>query len=266
MKFIRYQENSGNTGYAVLQDKGKPLKINGDIFRQYEVTAERIADYTLLAPVFPAMILCIGANYNLHIKESNAELPKRPLVFMKGINSLQHPGKAIRRPDVADCTELDYEGELAVVIGKTCLNVSAEDALNYVFGYTCANDISARDWQLKWGEGQWARGKSFDTFCPLGPCLVSADEIPDPQNLSIKTTLNGITMQQGNTSAMLFDIRKLISFLSQDNTLPPRTVILTGTPEGVGMAQQPPLWLKPGDEVCVEISGIGKLSNPVTGN
>ena len=185
---------------------------------------------------------------------------------LKGINSLQDPGKAIRNPDIAGCTELDYEGELAVVIGKTCLNVSEEDALNYVMGYTCANDVSARDWQLKWGESQWVRGKSFDTFCPLGPCLVTPDEIPDPQKLSIKTVLNGTTVQQSNTSKMLFSIRKLISFLSQDNTLLPGTVILTGTPEGVGMACNPPRWLKPGDRVSIEIGSIGELSNPVTGN
>jgi 2-keto-4-pentenoate hydratase/2-oxohepta-3-ene-1,7-dioic acid hydratase in catechol pathway len=152
---------------------------------------------------------------------------------------------------------------LAVVIGKECKNVTADDALDYVLGYSCANDVSARDWQLKFGGGQWLRGKAFDTFCPLGPVLTTADEIPDPNDLEIKTTLNGDVVQDWNTSDMIFSVRQLVSFLSGSTTLAPGTVILTGTPHGVGMAAKPPRWLRPGDRVTVEIERIGKLTNPV---
>jgi 2-keto-4-pentenoate hydratase/2-oxohepta-3-ene-1,7-dioic acid hydratase in catechol pathway len=158
---------------------------------------------------------------------------------------------------------VDYECELAVVIGKSCKNATVENALDHVLGYTCANDVSARDWQLKWGGGQWCRGKTFDTFSPLGPCLVTADEITDPQTLGIRTILNGETVQDWNTDDMIFSVAQIIVFLSGSNTLPAGTVILTGTPHGVGMAAKPPRWLKPGDEVSIEIDGIGRLTNPV---
>jgi 2-keto-4-pentenoate hydratase/2-oxohepta-3-ene-1,7-dioic acid hydratase in catechol pathway len=159
--------------------------------------------------------------------------------------------------------EVDYECELAVVIGKACKNVKRDSALDHVFGYTCANDVSARDWQIKRGGGQWSRGKFFDTFCPLGPCLVTADEIPDPNALAIKTVVSGETLQDWNTNDMIFDVPALIEFLSGSTTLLPGTVILTGTPHGVGMAAKPPRWLKPGDSVTIEIEKIGALTNPV---
>jgi 2-keto-4-pentenoate hydratase/2-oxohepta-3-ene-1,7-dioic acid hydratase in catechol pathway len=159
---------------------------------------------------------------------------------------------------------VDYEGELAVVIGKKCRNVSRDEALEFVLGYTCANDVSARDWQIEWGGSQWCRAKSFDTFCPLGPYLVTADEIPNPNALSIRTTLNGATVQDWRTDDMIFDVPSLIEFLSGSTTLLPGTVILTGTPQGVGMARKPPLWLTEGDLVEISIEGIGTLSNPVT--
>jgi 2-keto-4-pentenoate hydratase/2-oxohepta-3-ene-1,7-dioic acid hydratase in catechol pathway len=158
---------------------------------------------------------------------------------------------------------VDYECELAVVIGKLCKNVSKAEALKYVLGYTCANDVSARDWQLKWGGGQWCRGKSFDTFCPLGPCLVTSEDIPNPNSLGIKTYLNGTIMQDWNTNDMIFDVPTLIEFLSGSTTLQPGTVILTGTPHGVGAARQPPVFLQPGDTVTIEIEKIGALTNPV---
>ena len=159
--------------------------------------------------------------------------------------------------------EVDYECELAVVIGRACKNVSRERALDYVLGYTCANDVSARDWQIRNGGGQWCRGKTFDTFAPLGPCLVTPDEIPNPNALKIATILNGERVQDWTTSDMIFDVPRLIEFLSGSTTLVPGTVILTGTPHGVGMAAKPPRWLKPGDVVTVEIEGIGHLTNPV---
>lgn len=158
---------------------------------------------------------------------------------------------------------MDYEAELAVVIGREALNVSKEDALDYVLGYTCANDVTARRWQGKKGGGQWARGKSFDTFAPLGPWVVPAKLIPDPQALRIRTILNGKVVQDGNTSDMHFGVAELIEFLSQGTTLHPGTVILTGTPAGVGYTQDPPVFLKAGDTVEVEIEGVGKLTNPV---
>jgi 2-keto-4-pentenoate hydratase/2-oxohepta-3-ene-1,7-dioic acid hydratase in catechol pathway len=158
---------------------------------------------------------------------------------------------------------VDYECELAVVIGKVCKNASRQNALDYVLGYTCANDVSARDWQKQFGGGQWCRGKGFDTFCPLGPCLVTPDEIPNPNTLKIRTVVNGEVLQDWTTEDMIFDVPRLIEFLSGSTTLLPGTVILTGTPHGVGMARKPPRWLKAGDQVSVEIEKIGTLTNPV---
>jgi 2-keto-4-pentenoate hydratase/2-oxohepta-3-ene-1,7-dioic acid hydratase in catechol pathway len=158
---------------------------------------------------------------------------------------------------------VDYECELAVVIGKRCKNASKADALKYVLGYTAANDVSARDWQNEKGGTQWCRAKTFDTFCPLGPALVTADEIPDPNSLKIKTVINGQTLQDWNTNDMIFNVAALIEFLSGSTTLLPGTLILTGTPHGVGFARTPPIWLKAGDTVNVEIERIGTLSNPV---
>jgi 2-keto-4-pentenoate hydratase/2-oxohepta-3-ene-1,7-dioic acid hydratase in catechol pathway len=184
-------------------------------------------------------------------------------LFMKGPGTLQNPDDPILIPTHLRSEEVDYECELAVVIGRKCKNVRKTDALNCVLGYTCGNDVSARDWQRKFGGGQWSRGKSFDTFAPLGPCLVTRDEIPNPNDLRIRTFVNGETRQDWNTSDMIFDVPTLIEFLSGSTTLLPGTVILTGTPHGVGMASNPPRWLKPGDSVTIEIEKIGKLTNPV---
>jgi 2-keto-4-pentenoate hydratase/2-oxohepta-3-ene-1,7-dioic acid hydratase in catechol pathway len=158
---------------------------------------------------------------------------------------------------------VDYEAELAVIIGKKVKNASRSEAIDSILGYTCANDVSARDWQIEKQKKQWARGKSFDTFCPLGPYLVTRDEIPDPQNLRIRTVLNGKTVQDSNTCDMIFDIPAIISDLSRSMTLLPGTVILTGTPEGVGFTRQPPIYLQDGDIVTVDIENIGQLTNPV---
>jgi 2-keto-4-pentenoate hydratase/2-oxohepta-3-ene-1,7-dioic acid hydratase in catechol pathway len=207
--------------------------------------------------------LCIGLNYRHHAAESNAKIPQFPILFMKGAGTVQNPGDPIELPTRLRSDKVDYECELAVVIGKACKNVSKEDALDYVLGYTCANDVSARDWQIEWGGGQWSRGKAFDTFMPLGPCLVTPETIPNPAGLRIRTILNGETMQDWKTDDLIFDIPTLISFLSGSTTLEAGTVISTGTPHGVGMARKPPVWLKAGDEVTVEIEKIGKLTNPV---
>jgi len=162
-----------------------------------------------------------------------------------------------------DPPKVDYECELAIVMGKACKNATEQNALNYVLGYTCSNDVSARKWQMNRGGGQWNYGKSFDTFCPLGPVITSSSVITDPNNLKISTTLNGKVLQSSNTSDMIFSIKKIIEFLSKSTTILPGTVILTGTPEGVGFARKPPIFLSHGDKVTIEIEHIGKLTNPV---
>jgi 2-keto-4-pentenoate hydratase/2-oxohepta-3-ene-1,7-dioic acid hydratase in catechol pathway len=188
------------------------------------------------------------------------DLPEHPLVFSKLTSSVIPPGAPIVLPDDAP-DEVDYEAELAVVIGRTARRVSEDDALEHVLGYTCANDVSARDCQ-RHRDKQWTRAKSFDTFCPLGPVLV-IDEIADPNALSIRSVLNGETMQASSTADMIFPVRTLISYLSHQFTLEPGTVILTGTPEGVGVARTPPRFLRAGDRFSVIIEGIGELANPV---
>jgi 2-keto-4-pentenoate hydratase/2-oxohepta-3-ene-1,7-dioic acid hydratase in catechol pathway len=263
MKIIRYRDKSGNVGYATQQGDGSALELTGDIYNSPQVTQEKADVAKLLAPVVPSSIICIGLNYRRHAEETGAKFPEQPIVFFKGINTLLNPNEAIQIPQFMRSDEVDYECELAVVIGKPCKNVSRAMALEYVLGYTCCNDVSARDWQLKRGGGQWCRGKSFDTFSPLGPCLVTPDEIPNPNSLKISTALNGQMMQDWNTNDMIFDVPTLIEFLSGSTTLLPGTVILTGTPHGVGMAQKPPRWLRPGDQVDIEIEKIGTLSNPV---
>ena len=263
MKIIRCQDHKGNIVHAMQQPDGTACKIVGDIFNSFQITPEKIEIKKLLAPIQPSSIICIGLNYRKHAEETGAKFPEYPVVFFKGINTLQNPGEAIQIPTHLRSDEVDYECELAVVIGRACKNVTQNKALDYVLGYTACNDVSARDWQLERGGGQWCRGKSFDTFSPLGPALVTRDEIPDPNALNIRTVLNGQLMQDWNTNDMIFNVATLIEFLSGSTTLLPGTVILTGTPHGVGMAQKPPRWLKPGDNVTIEIEKIGALQNPV---
>ena len=268
MRIIRFHGEDGKVCLARDLGDGTVERLNGRIFDQNspivpsgEILA--VPDH-LLAPLVPTNIFCIGLNYAKHAKEGGREVPPRPLIFMKPTSSLNHPGQPIRIPDCEmEGPETDYECELVVVIGQPARNVLEEDALKFVFGYTCGNDVSARQWQRVGGNGQWIRGKGFDTFCPMGSALLTADEIPDPQSLSIRTILNGQVMQQDHTSNMIFSVRRLISFMSQDTTLLPGTVIFTGTPEGVGFARKPPVWLKSGDEVTIEIEKIGRLTNPV---
>lgn len=213
-------------------------------------------------PFTPVDVICIGLNYKEHAHESNLPLPKQPVMFAKWTSSIIGPGEAIVLPP--DTQEVDYEAELAVVIGQKCRSVAADDALNYVAGYTCMNDVSARDFQK--GDGQWVRAKSQDTFGPFGPYLVTTDEIVDPQTLGIRCIVNGQTLQDSNTRDMIFTVRELIAHISRGITLHPGDVITTGTPQGVGFARKPPIFLQPGDQVVVEIDGIGQLSNPVKGN
>ena len=263
MKIIRYSDASGQIHHAAQQADGSALVIEGCIFGSPKVTDRKADVAKLLAPVDPRAILCIGLNYKFHAEESGMAIPQHPVLFMKSPGAVQNPGDPILLPSVLKSDSVDYECELAVVIGKAARNVKKADALDYVLGYTCANDVSARDWQKNGGGGQWCRGKTFDTFCPLGPVLVTRDEIPNPNALGIKTILNGQAVQDWNTNDMIFDVPTLIEFLSADTTLLPGTVIITGTPQGVGMARTPPLWMKAGDSVTVEIEGIGSLTNPV---
>jgi 2-keto-4-pentenoate hydratase/2-oxohepta-3-ene-1,7-dioic acid hydratase in catechol pathway len=263
MRIIRYQDAAGNTAYAAQQQDGSANVIEGDIFGSHRVTDRKAEVAKLLAPVEPRAILCIGLNYRHHAAESGAAVPEFPVLFMKSPGTLQNPGDPILLPTKLKSDSVDYECELAVVIGKAAKNVSKAQALDYVLGYTCANDVSARDWQKNGGGGQWCRGKTFDTFLPLGPALVTKDEIPNPNALAIKTLVNGETVQDWNTNDMIFDVPTLIEFLSASTTLLPGTVIITGTPHGVGMARTPPLWLKSGDTVTIEIEKIGALTNPV---
>jgi 2-keto-4-pentenoate hydratase/2-oxohepta-3-ene-1,7-dioic acid hydratase in catechol pathway len=263
MKLIRYENPDRQVRYGALQPDGQALAVEGDVFGRFEVTGQRAAVSKLLAPVAPANLLCIGLNYRRHAAEGNAPIPKFPVLFLKATSAVQNPNDPIVLPRRLASEEVDYECELAVVIGKRCKNVSEAEALDYVLGYTCANDVSARDWQKQYGGGQWCRGKTFDTFAPLGPCLALRDEIPDPGALKIRTVLNGQVMQDWNTGDMIFSVPALVAFLSGSTTLLPGTVILTGTPHGVGMARKPPVWLKPGDSVTIEIDRIGALTNPV---
>ncbi|MFO7536336.1 MAG: fumarylacetoacetate hydrolase family protein [Kiritimatiellia bacterium] len=263
MRLIRFQDRNGKTGWAAEQADGSALELVSSPLESLKLTGRPADVVKRLAPVEPPAILCIGANYRRHIEESNAPMPPHPVLFMKNPGALQNPGDPIWLPVGLKSEMVDYEAELAFVIGRRCKNVKPEAALDYVLGYACANDVSARDWQRNGGGGQWCRGKGFDSFAPMGPCLVTADEIPDPNNLRIRGLLNGVVVQDSNTSNMLFDIRALIAFLSGSTTLMPGTVILTGTPEGVGMAKEPPVWLKAGDTYAVEIERIGTLVNPV---
>jgi 2-keto-4-pentenoate hydratase/2-oxohepta-3-ene-1,7-dioic acid hydratase in catechol pathway len=263
MKIIRYQDSRNNILYAALQADGTALELSGDIFGNYSATDKPAEVAKVLAPVMPPAILCIGLNYRQHAIETNLPIPEYPVLFMKNPSAIQHPGDPIVLPRKLRSDEVDYEVELAIVIGRTCKNASRQDALSYVLGYTCANDVSTRDWQFKWSGSQWCRSKTFDTFAPLGPCLVTTDEITNPNDLAIKLDINGEVMQDWNTNDMIFDVPRLIEFLSGSSTLLPGTVILTGTPQGIGMSRKPPRWLKPGDSVTVTIEKIGALNNPV---
>lgn len=262
MRIIRFL-SSGKIHLGQAIDDRSAYRITGDLLGDFKVTSEKLPIEKLLAPIIPTDILCIGLNYREHAAESGSSIPENPMLFIKSSNTLTNPFDPILIPKRS--SQIDYECELAVVIGKDAKHVSRNDALNYVLGYTAANDVSSRDWQREksLGGGQFARGKSFDTFCPLGPAIVTRDEIPNPNALRIKTILNGQTMQDHTTGDMIFDVPALIESLSSTMTLRAGSVILTGTPQGVGFARKPPVWMKNGDQCVVEIEKIGRLENPV---
>ncbi len=209
-------------------------------------------------------VIGIGLNYAEHAKEQGSAIPERPVVFAKNTAALALDGEEIRVPKVCqDKPQVDFEGELAVIIGRAARDVPRENALSHVLGYAVANDVSARWWQKQGSGGQFYRGKSFDTFCPIGPRVVAASEVPDPNKLRLTTKVNGQVMQDSTTADMIFDVPTLIAELSRGITLLPGTVILTGTPPGVGMARNPQVFLNQGDLVEIEIERVGKLTNRV---
>lgn len=269
MNIFRFESTTGATLYGTgPTPDGDKLPatlqvLSGDLFAGLHPTAESATVKRLLAPIEPRAILCIGLNYRQHAAETGAAIPPFPVLFFKNPACVQDPGGAIEIPRYLRSEQMDYECELAVVIGRPAKNVPRAKALDYVLGYTCANDVSARDWQLGGGGNQWNRGKSFDTFCPLGPCLVTPASIPNPNALRIRTMVDGEVLQDSNTADMIFDIPTIIEFLSASTTLLPGTVIITGTPQGVGMARTPKRWLNAGETVTVEIEKIGALNNPV---
>ena len=221
-----------------------------------------LAKARLAGPVpDPQKIICLGLNYRDHAAETKAPIPREPILFSKYATAIIGPAEPIVLPAVS--TEVDYEAELVIVVGKRGRHLSATGALAHVAGYTIGHDVSARDWQLKKDGKQWMAGKTFDTFAPMGPELVSADEVADPHNLGIRLRLNGQTMQDSNTRQMIFGVGPTLAYLSLVFTLEPGDLIFTGTPPGVGMARQPPVWLKAGDIVEVELDGLGVLRNPV---
>ena len=220
----------------------------------------RLGDVSLLAPTAnPSKVFGIGLNYADHAREAGATPPSAPLVFVKTPNSVIGPGDPLRwRKDAS--TQVDYEAELAVVIGREAFEIEVgDDPLSYVLGYTCCNDVSARD--VQFADGQWVRGKSFDSFCPLGPWIVTTDDIPDPQALAVSCDVDGERLQDGHTSDMIFPVAELVAYLSQYMRLLPGDVIATGTPAGVGLGRTPPRYLGHGEEVTVTVEGIGSLTN-----
>ena len=256
MKYVRFTNSAGEKAYGLLE--GSTItEIDRAPYGDFKKTGfvYDLDDVKLLAPSDPSVIMCAGTNYMDHIREAiekmhvETKIPEHPLIFSKGPNTVADPEEGILYPGTVE--RVDFEGELGVIIGKRCKKATRETAASFIAGYTCVNDVSARD--MQWNDGQWTRGKGLDTFCPFGP--VVTDEI-DPSNVRLRTRVNGVTLQDGNTSDMIFDIPALIEYISEYITLEPGDLIATGTPSGVGP-------VKPGDIIEIEIDGIGILRNPV---
>ena len=266
MRLSRVQINGGAPALAVEQAgelrrlRGSLADVIGGGRDAFVPAGEALSGYSLLAPVEPPKVVAIGLNYRDHIRESGAEPPPKPLVFAKFPSSIIGPGEEIRI-DSELTHRVDWEVELGVVVGERMSRVRESEALSYVFGYTIGNDISARD--VQFAEGQWVRGKSFDTFCPVGPCVVTADEIPDPQAIRLSTRVNGETVQSSSTAEMIFGVAQLLAYCSRSFTLEPGDLLLTGTPWGCGEFMDPKRSLVPGDVVEAEAESIGVLRNPV---
>ncbi len=261
MHIARILDERGQPAYAVVEPDGTLTRAQEPLSGGFCSSGSPVEPQQWLPPVDPRAVLCIGRNYAAHAAEQDAPPPDYPVVFFKNPAAVTGHLEDIELPRVCG-DEVDYEGELAVIIGKVCRDVSPDAALDHVFGYTIANDVSARIWQFEKGGSQWSRAKSFDTFCPLGPYAVTADAF-DPAACRIRTELNGTVVQEAPATDMLFDVPHLIAFLSEQTTLLPGTVILTGTPSGIGWARNPRRMLQAGDEVSVTIDGIGTLTNSV---
>lgn len=250
-EFVSWGEKATKTAEELL------TKTDGNDVESIVLPMSKV---TLLAPIAsPPKIVCLGLNYRDHANETNAAIPKEPIIFMKPRTAIIGPNKHIVKPSFVK--QLDYEGELAIVIGKKCKNVPVSEAKNYVFGYTVFNDVSARE--IQFGDKQWTRGKSFDTFAPIGPCITTEAQLKDTSNLAVRTWVNGELRQNGTTKNMVFKVNEIIHHLSRVMTLEPCDIIATGTPSGVGMAIKPQKWLKHNDVVCIEIEGIGTLENTI---
>jgi 2-keto-4-pentenoate hydratase/2-oxohepta-3-ene-1,7-dioic acid hydratase in catechol pathway len=275
MRLTQLRTSAGAQLAAVDSDGCRPLSIEpdvdlGDMLRagcsrddlagMSRSDGDSIAEPVLAPPLRPGKIVAIGLNYLDHIRESGVEPPERPLVFAKFPSAMVADGEPIvLNPAVAQ--RVDWEVELAVVVGKRLRDVDNAAAMDGVFGYTCSNDVSARD--VQFGDGQWTRGKNLDTFCPVGPAIVTADEIPDPQDLRLTTSVNGERVQDASTAEMVFGVAEILSFCSRNFTLEPGDLVLTGTPWGCGEFMTPQRWLRDGDVVEVAVEGIGTLTNPV---
>lgn len=283
MKLLRYATKSGEVGLAAVRDTDVvdlapaigDSRCMGELIENWARLETSVREHVATAPALgslesvrvlaplarPGKIVCIGLNYADHAAETGAAVPTEPVVFSKFPTAVIGPNDNIELPRISQ--QVDYEAELVVVIGKRARNIQASDAMNHVFGYTCGNDVSARDWQKGRPGGQWLLGKTFDTFAPLGPFIATADEVPDPHRLDVSFRLNGQTLQSSNTEQFIFKIDFLIAHLSQIFTLEPGDLLFTGTPPGVGVARKPPVFLKPGDRTEVEIGGLGVLGNSV---
>lgn len=260
MRIVRFAKSAtGRVLMGALRPGNETAEVLAGAFPEFSASGQVARIGRLLTPIIPTDILCIGLNYRRHAEEQKSELPRRPMLFIKSSNALSDSSEPVPLPP--NSSMVDFEAELAVVIARDAKRVSRERAFDHVFGYTIANDLSARDWQKDkdLGGGQFARGKSFDRFCPIGPAIVTRDEIPDPNGLRISLKLNGQVMQDSSTRDMIFDVPAIIESLSSTLTIRAGSIILTGTPEGVGMARHPPVYLKPGDVTEIEIERLGTL-------
>ncbi|NLW84292.1 MAG: fumarylacetoacetate hydrolase family protein [Phycisphaerae bacterium] len=265
MKLCRIIDKQFGQTYAISQPDGslRRCRVNSPFeLETVEITGEAVCPEMFLPPIEPRSILCVAGNYRKHVEEFGTPPNPDIMVFMKNPASAIGHQQPIVIPSVCG-DEVDYECELAMVISRPCRDVAVRDARNYILGFTIANDVSARIWQKERGGGQWCRGKGFDTFCPLGPFLITPDEVANPNDLRLTTTLNGRVVQDSRTSFMTGSVDDIVSFLSQGTTLLQGTVILTGTPEGVGWARTPKLLLQHGDTVTITIDALGELTNSV---
>jgi 2-keto-4-pentenoate hydratase/2-oxohepta-3-ene-1,7-dioic acid hydratase in catechol pathway len=262
VKLVSFEGGFGRLDGDAVVPLGGDLVTYLETRESIEGAPLSVGDVRLLAPVpRPNKIICIGLNYRDHAAETGQEIPDMPILFPKYANSVIGPGASIEVPAAA-VRRVDYEAELAVVVGRTAREVGVDDAQDFIAGYCCANDVSARDLQRR-GGSQWMWGKAIDGFLPLGPCLVTPDEVGDPQRLAIRSVLNGEVMQSSNTEQMIFGCAELVSFVSQTITLEVGDVIVTGTPPGVGVARDPAVFMSEGDEITVEIEGLGALTNRI---